>query len=163
MLTFQSLPLSDPVVRALFDSIPGAIVIRNLVPECFAENHRKHTTGFMAAPKLRPMGAGLELSGLRKDRTEFPLQISLSPFQTEYGMLVCSSTRDMTARQQIEEALLWSELRYRLFETAKDGIPILGANTASADTAGTPPRLPHIPSPAFPGSVNSRLSPESDP
>jgi PAS domain S-box-containing protein len=160
MLTLQNLPLSDPVVKALFDSIPDAIVIVNqegrivlvnsqteklfgyspnelleqplevLVPERFAEKHRKHTAGFMAAPKLRPMGAGLELRGLCKDRTEFPVEISLSPVQTEHGMLVCSSIRDTTARQQMEEALRWSELRYRrLFETAKDGILILDANT----------------------------------
>jgi PAS domain S-box-containing protein len=101
-----------------------------LLPEQLAEKHREYTAGFIAAPKQRPMAAGLEIKGRRKDGTEFPVEISLSPLQTQQGMLVCSIIRDTTDRQAIQEALRGSEVRYRrLFETAKDGILILDAET----------------------------------
>ena len=76
-----------------------------LVPERFHTRHERQRTRYVADPRTRPMGAGLPLSARRKDGSEFPAEISLSPLRTEEGLLVTSVIRDITDRQRAAEEL----------------------------------------------------------
>lgn len=119
--------------KALLDSAPDAMIIANekgeivlinqqtetlfgyvrdeligkpveiLIPDDFRSRHKGHRDQYFSDPKVRAMGAGLELFAMRRDGTKFPVEISLSPLQTEEGLLVSASVRDITDRKKAEE------------------------------------------------------------
>jgi PAS domain S-box-containing protein len=173
-------------IRALLDTAPDAMVIvgadglvrlanrqlesmfgygRNdligqpvevLVPEDRREVHRRHRAAYAASPRVRQMGHGRDLNGLRSDGTEFPVEISLSPLDTEDGMMVSAAIRDATERVETERRLraldvlkdeflsvVSHELRTPL--TAIGGFAqLLLARSASIDEAGRADMLTRI-------------------
>jgi len=79
--------------------------IETLIPEAQRRTHESHRTAFLREPRLRPMGEGLPLHGRRRDGTEFPVEISLSPLRTQNETLVTAAIRDITARRRAEQTV----------------------------------------------------------
>lgn len=80
-------------------------LVDELVPEALRSGHAGHRAKYFANPQVRPMGQGLELYGRRRDGTEFPVDISLSPMRTVEGVLVIAAVRDITDRKIAEKRL----------------------------------------------------------
>ncbi|HTV53991.1 MAG TPA: sigma 54-interacting transcriptional regulator [Terriglobia bacterium] len=92
-----------------------------LIPERFRAVHVGQRNAYCRDPHMRPMGAGLELYGRRKDDTELPVDIMLSPVETDEGARVIAVVRDITQRRRADDALRQSEERLRsVVESVKD-------------------------------------------
>ena len=79
--------------------------VEMLVPESYRSQHHRHRENFAEAPKTRRMGADLDLYGRRRNGSEFPVEVSLSPVSTENGTFVLSAIRDISDRKKIAEEL----------------------------------------------------------
>jgi len=86
--------------------------VEALLPARYRAMHQVHRSGYHAAPRARPMGLGLDLSGLRRDGSEFAAEISLSPIDVDGRACVIAAVRDVTERKKVEErARLWRKAR----------------------------------------------------
>jgi len=142
----EALRQSEQRLRSLFEFSPDAIVVsdRNgkivevnaqvgkffgytraelvgqfievLIPERFRAAHPKHRSDYANQPRVRSMGAGLELYGRRKDGTEFPVDIMLGPMEGAAGVLVLGVIRDLSQKKKDEEALRRSQLQNEYLE-----------------------------------------------
>jgi len=96
---------AEALFRCRREQMMGA-PIESLLPERYRVVHAAHRSAFIAQPRARGMGAGLDLYGRRGDGQEFPVEISLSPVTTEAGPMVLSAIRDVTERKRVEASLL---------------------------------------------------------
>ena len=101
--------LTNDETEKLFGYAPSELIgepVDLLVPERFREEHPAHRAGYFAEPRRRSMGGGAELAGRRRDGSEFPAEISLSPIRTEDGRLLATAAiRDVTGRRKAEARL----------------------------------------------------------
>jgi two-component system, LuxR family, sensor kinase FixL len=164
-LAAQKLSETETLFRSLLESAPDAMVIvdaqgiitlinsqteklfgydrkellgkpvERLVPARFRERHQDHRGLFAKNPHVRPMGTGMELFAVRRDGSEFPVEISLSPIETGRKVLMSAAIRDITERKQAERLLQEKERLATLGTTAavfahEIGNPLNGISTS---------------------------------
>jgi PAS domain S-box-containing protein len=112
--------------------------VEMLVPEQFRRHHPGLREAFFFDPQLRPMGAGRDLYGLKKDGTEFPVEIGLNPIETDQGTMVLAAIVDITERKTAESALREIERRYSMLaqSRAEEALRRAQAELAHATTLG---------------------------
>jgi PAS domain S-box-containing protein len=102
-----------------------------LIPSRFRRTHKGHVSRYLTQPGTRPMGSGLELFGQRSDGSEIAIEVSLSPVETDEGMLVSAAIRDITERKRIEAlAKLNADRLESAVETIQDAFALYDASEA---------------------------------
>ncbi|NID14611.1 PAS domain-containing hybrid sensor histidine kinase/response regulator [Luteibacter yeojuensis] len=139
--------LANPRAESLFGYAPGMLagqMIEVLLPDQLRALHVAHRTNYMDSPRVRPMGAGYELTGVRADGSPFPVEIGLSPIAAKPGSLFAASIRDISETQRARQALARSrydaalaDISRRILvapshETALAEVPALIASALSA-------------------------------
>jgi len=113
--------------------------IEQLMPEGVRERHHAHRAGYMASSRIRPMGgSGMALIGQRKDGEQFPVEIALSPLQSDEGLRYLASIRDISETQRARQALV--RARYDAL-VARIGQQALESADEDRVIAGVPPLL----------------------
>ena len=128
-----SIVLVNPQAEHLFGYAAGTLdgrPIETLIPERAHTRHHRHRAQYVAQPRVRPMGTGQELSGLRADGGEFPVEIALSPIQSVDGSFFVASIRDISETQRARQAL--ARARY---DTVIAGIGQLMLRSINQDAA----------------------------
>ena len=100
--------LANPQAERLFGYADGDLdgqLIEVLLPESVRTAHVSHRSNYMSNPRVRPMGAGYELTGVRRNGQPFPVEIGLSPIGTEAGVLFAASIRDISETHRVRQAL----------------------------------------------------------
>lgn len=173
----RSFPAHAPLFRALFDTAPDAMVVVNhdghivlanpqaermfgygshelrgvsveaLLPERVRAAHQSHRARYMSNPRVRPMGAGYELTGVRRNGQTFPVEIGLSPIPAGDDVLFAASIRDISETQRARHALVRARydaatgqvsrllLEAPSYEMAVDNVPSLVANALNVSAA----------------------------
>ena len=116
--------LLNRVTEALFGYTREELLgkpVEMLVPDAARGRHHRHRANYQSHPSTRPMGSGLTLEGLRKDGSRFPVEISLSPTQSDQGFRVTAVIRDVSDRKKAEAALTatYRELAERNMEVER--------------------------------------------
>src|SRR5688572_17991825 len=109
-------------VTALFGHSTASIVgrpVEVLLPERFRQRHVAHRDSYTGNVRVRPMGIGLDLFGMRADGSEFPVEISLSPIRQGEQVLVAAAIRDVTERKRVEAELREARLEAEHANLAK--------------------------------------------
>jgi PAS domain S-box-containing protein len=118
--------------------------VETLLPERVRKAHQSHRSNYMANPRVRPMGAGYELTGVRRTGQSFPVEIGLSPIATEGVALYAASIRDISETQRARQALVRARydaavgqvsrllLESPSYEKAVDNMSVLVASTLKA-------------------------------
>ena len=118
-----TIQLANAVTEKLFGYDREELIgcpVEILIPERFRGQHPGHRAEFFASPRSRAMGAGREITGRREDGSEFPIEVSLSPFESEEEQLATASIRDVTDRNAAEQALLDANVRLEAASDAKN-------------------------------------------
>ena len=107
-----SIVVTNSCIESTFGYSPGELVglpVETLMPERYRASHEQHRHNYFQRPVVRPMGTDMELIGRRKDGTEFPVEISLGPFESEEGRFVWAVIRDSTPHKLLEQEKSFSD------------------------------------------------------
>lgn len=122
----------NSLVNRMFGYEPGELVgktIEVLVPERFRTRHTEFRYSYLASPSARPMGKGRELYALRKDCTEFPVEIGLNPVQTKTGAVVLSTIVDITERRVAERLVREGDEKFRrVLDNTSDAVLVFDSS-----------------------------------